>query len=629
MENREIKNLSKFMESEKAKFETEELRKIFNEEFKQVKLTMAKRQEKNEYVIPQLFRLSIKEFENTFVNSIKYVKDRIFKTSNTSCYMITFNTLNPTENVVKEYIGDEFKTLLASFPKELKYYYETVMNSYQVIANTKKPKMYHQDGVDYINTFDGFKYQYVPTEELSKHYEKNIDNIKFVEGHILNVLCGGCVEIFNVVMSCIYKIVQGKKCTVCVVFKGLQGIGKTIVCELIQSVIGDNLTFKVSVEDDLFGKFTGHFIGKIFTYMDDVTFSGKNQKDFGSMMKTRISDSHVGYRDMHKKSVMLENINSWFLCCNPEKCPDFNESVKSNARIRYIICDICEDIQTPEYVKRLNDLIRSGNESFLKAFYYHCIQKDLSNFNEQVEAKKIPVTENKIRDIQKTLPQHVKFLKDNIHDEEIFTPITKKTLYEKFTDWHRSEHRTCPQIKNEFIESVMKYPFVTELAAARIKGIPYKKVLLINRDGLIKHFTEQKFIVENDEIENVLLEKKYDNTPVNELRAELFEKDKIIEELRQKLLKYESKLPQEDEISNYSNCINDELDEDIDDDELLNICMFRKYLKIQSRPETPVFDDYDEGDDELLNVSLFRKISKGPEKKKKVNNTEQLLTVFF
>ena len=38
MENREIKNLSKFMESEKAKFETEELRKIFNEEFKQVKL---------------------------------------------------------------------------------------------------------------------------------------------------------------------------------------------------------------------------------------------------------------------------------------------------------------------------------------------------------------------------------------------------------------------------------------------------------------------------------------------------------------------------------------------------------------------------------------------------------------
>jgi hypothetical protein len=550
----------KFVQSFESRFSLEKLINFMSSEehdFRQEAIN--KNKDDEAFNIDSYMKaMKIKSPEKIFPKAVKYIKENIFPAEKGNITYIL--NINKEGNVVPmEYNEKEMNKKLDKFGDLQNWFKRKYISEYRIETDLNQPRIFTKGDMQYLNIFNGYKFGDLKYDEVL--HKKRLKDIEFIWNHIKVVLCSSNKPIFAEVQKWIRKLVAAmKKLKTTWYLKGRQGVGKSKIARLIYNILGLSNCFTVKHEKQIVGEFNGHFLGKVFAFIDDVKFTGDNFKYFGESMKTYITENSIAFRDLYKSATEFQNITTFMISGNDDVgC--LNEDSKGR---RYIISDVLDFVQSEEYFKRLAHLCEN-DEEFFKAFYFDCLKYHDPNYEETQSIKTLPMTQTKLAQIQKSLPIDVKFFKSVIDSNDLVKATKKTDLYKWFNDWAKAENFKFIPTQYDFITNIRKYPFVT-IKSGKIDKMSYKDLIYIDRQLLISTFRKSGFITSADDIEGG------DEMPTTtdlmtrrmELMKQLAELDKeIINSIKKPAKQIESESEDEE-------CIlfNDDSDSD-DDDEIV------------------------------------------------------------
>jgi hypothetical protein len=138
----------------------------------------------------------------------------------------------------------------------------------------------------YLNLFTGFAY------EPKRGGESHGDGWSLLEAHIFENMCHGNIEWYDWLMTWFADIVQNPetKRGSCVIVRGEQGVGKSIVFDLFRQLLG-GAAVKVDSIERLTGRFNSCLSAKVLAHLDEGMWAG-NKAD-QSKMKNLITASSM------------------------------------------------------------------------------------------------------------------------------------------------------------------------------------------------------------------------------------------------------------------------------------------------------------------------------------------------
>ena len=495
---------TKYVQSFNERFSAKKLNDLAEQDEAKMKVFIEEQQKDDDCFTGKLMLKKDKDYRRFYPKSIEYIENNIFPAEKGRfTYILNVNEEN---NIVPfELKHEEMSDRLKKFPKHLQNWYNAHYSVlYRIQTSLDKPRIFLKNDINYLNVFNGYKFADLEyNEALHKKREKDI---KFVWNHVYTILCSSNTAIFNECKKWVSKLVAGKKkLKTCWYLKGRQGVGKSIFVRLLYNILGQSNCFTVKHEKQLVGEFNGHFLGKLFAFVDDVKFKGDNWMSFGDTMKTYITENSIAFRDLFKTATEFNNITSFMISGNDDVgC--LNEDKEGR---RYIISDVRDTRESDEYYKRLAHLCENDDE-FYKAFFFDCLKHYDPIYEETQSIKNLPITQTKLSQIQKNLSADVKFLKAVVDSPELIKPMKKTVLYKWFTDWARENSIKFIANQFDFIGNIKKYPFVC-IKSGSINKMTYKDLVHIDRQQLIDNFCKSGFITSADDIEGDVIEPEKQN----------------------------------------------------------------------------------------------------------------------
>lgn len=380
-----------------------------------------------------------KKFEDVIPESIKYIKQTIFRTFEDCAYVMMTNENNFT--FLKETSKQSINALLNRMPKTVSYWYDKIFQvTHTISMSLSEPLVYGTGKFLKINTFNGYKYKTFSNDQSL--IEKRKDDINMVWNHMKKLLCSDDDIYFNFMQNWVSTLLCGeRKLTIALYFKGLQGLGKSQIVRLFANILGRNNCKMIYNENDLFGSFNGHLLGKVLAFIDDVQLSDSKFLEFGEKMKTYITEDTISIRDLYKSSIDIPNFVSWIASGNKDiGC--LNENM--NGRCRWIMFNLSTKLESNEYYQKLNNLI-NNDEEFLNAFWLDAKNKYNKDWDEQSEVKKLPINETKQSNILKSLPQEIKFLRYILENQnkEFYNILHKRAeFYNIYENWFNKHYES-------------------------------------------------------------------------------------------------------------------------------------------------------------------------------------------
>lgn len=159
------------------------------------------------------------------------------------------------------------------------------------------------EGLSYLNTFTGFPFTADPHGDCTA-----------IKNHILHVICDGDEKTYNYIWNYLSHIIQypGEKPTSALVFKGLQGTGKTKLFEVISTLLGGigGYATKVETMSQATGRFNNFMANVLVLWIEELELTGSRERE--NRLKTMITDPMVyieakgkdGYQDRNYARVM-------------------------------------------------------------------------------------------------------------------------------------------------------------------------------------------------------------------------------------------------------------------------------------------------------------------------------------
>lgn len=213
-------------------------------------------------------------------------------------------------------------------------------------------------------------------------------NVEPVEGswaairkHLKTVVCSGNQESFDYLMGWLARTVQHpeRQGEVCVVMKGPQGCGKSVLAKLMRRIFGDHAR-QVSQREHLIGKFNSHLEDCCFLFADEAIFSG--DPTIRGPLKSLITESRVTIEPKGVNAFEVPNRLSIMMATNEE----WAVPVETGDR-RYFVRDVSgERVGDSEYFTRLHRAVE-GDEA--AHFLHFLLNVDLSDF----DLRRFPKTE--------------------------------------------------------------------------------------------------------------------------------------------------------------------------------------------------------------------------------------------
>ena len=218
---------------------------------------------------------------------------------------------------------------------------------------------------EYINKYNIWKgYKYIKTEPMN-----NVVGVEHFLDHIKNVICDGNMELTDYVLNWFAQIIQQpyNKTKVGLVWKSEQeGVGKNIVLNLIEKIIGDEYYYSTSNLEHLIGNFNADAEAKILINMNECVWGGDKKKE--GRLKEFITEDKLTINQKGVKTYNIDNYANVIITTNS----DWIIGVSDNDR-RWQMIE-CGGVvpQKDYYTKLANTSIQQ-----LANYFYN---RDISNF---------------------------------------------------------------------------------------------------------------------------------------------------------------------------------------------------------------------------------------------------------
>lgn len=126
---------------------------------------------------------------------------------------------------------------------------------------------------DIINTFEGFA---ITKEEA---LEKGTCDAKPLLDFIKTAWCEDNDDLFNSVLNWMAHLIQKPeiKMKTCLVLKGLQGVGKGMIVQLLGKIIGSAHFIQPTSQDEIFGTFNYLMNNRFLVFMDEMFWGGEKK----------------------------------------------------------------------------------------------------------------------------------------------------------------------------------------------------------------------------------------------------------------------------------------------------------------------------------------------------------------
>ena len=194
-----------------------------------------------------------------------------------------------------------------------------------------------------------------------------------IRRHLLEIVCSGDQNHYNYLIRWLARTVQYPELQgeVCVVMKGRQGCGKSVLSKLMRRILGDHAR-QVSQREHLIGKFNSHLEDCCFLFADEAIFSG--DPTIRGPLKSLITESRVTIEPKGVNAFEVPNRLSIMMATNEE----WAVPVETGDR-RYFVLDVGSDrVDDREYFTHLHRAI-DGDEA--GHFLHSLLNMDLTDFN--------------------------------------------------------------------------------------------------------------------------------------------------------------------------------------------------------------------------------------------------------
>lgn len=171
-----------------------------------------------------------------------------------------------------------------------------------------------------------------------------------------------------------------KKTGVCVALQSNQGVGKTIVINLIGKIIGDKYFYTASSLKHILGDFNGDCEGKLLVNLNECTWGGNKSQE--GAFKEFITDDSVVINRKGVNTYRVENYANTIITTNAEWMVALSKDDR-----RYNV-QRCRDI-TPEekQTEFNNEFYKSVAKTDLQTLCNYLHKRDISDFNPKVFEK--------------------------------------------------------------------------------------------------------------------------------------------------------------------------------------------------------------------------------------------------
>lgn len=245
-----------------------------------------------------------------------------------------------------------------------------------------------------FNLWEGYDYK--------KTGKPNLDKIKSFLDHIKHVWASDNAQTYNYILNWFAQIIQTpeKKTKACLVLKSIEGVGKTIVLELIGKIMGNDYYLSTSSLESILGKFNKCAEGKILINFNETNWGG--DKKLTGNFKTLITDHTMKIEDKNISDYYTDNLLNFIITTNE----DWIVNISANDRRFYLI--ECNSIK---YNKKYYKDIVDTDINELANFFY---ERNIKDF----DSTKIEFTKLKQEQIIENFNSVENFLY-NIYNEDI------------------------------------------------------------------------------------------------------------------------------------------------------------------------------------------------------------------
>jgi DNA-dependent RNA polymerase auxiliary subunit epsilon len=229
---------------------------------------------------------------------------------------------------------------------------------------------------------------------------------------------------------------------VALVLRGLKGTGKSIVADIIGSLLGWHHVLVNSAEK-ITGKFNGHQARCLLLQADEAVWAGDHQAE--SVLKGLITNTKHLVEHKGKDPIEMPNFMRVFMSANA----DWVVPASFDER-RYAVLDVGDARRGDHaYFGAIMKQMDSGGR---EALLHHLLHFDLSDLNIGVAPQTDALAEQKLR----SMSPEVAFWHQCLIDGEIFAGtgwpvlIERKALYNRYLDHVAKRNIRRPLTENEF-----------------------------------------------------------------------------------------------------------------------------------------------------------------------------------
>ena len=232
-------------------------------------------------------------------------------------------------------------------------------------------------------------------------------NCDLILKHLKQVVCRSNDTYYNYLIQWLARtILPGEKNTTAAVIVGKMGTGKSIIGDLVQSILGRNLSTCISGRDDpIVGRFNSEFYRKKFVILEEVFPEAKTFNRYANAMKNLITSKQLRIKGENDKPFMTNSMLNFLILSN-----DHNPVKMESHDRRYFVLETSDEFiskskdEKEAYYGPLINSIESMDDC--QAFYNHIADV----FDPEFNMRSIPETARKTENILESQPSPIQFL---------------------------------------------------------------------------------------------------------------------------------------------------------------------------------------------------------------------------
>jgi hypothetical protein len=221
---------------------------------------------------------------------------------------------------------------------------------------------------DRLNLYTGFKY-----EDFENREGKVGVYVEIFRNHI-SLLVGHHADSVEYLVKFFAHMLQkpAEHADVCIIIKSIQGMGKDMLVDIIEGILGSEYVTRTSKIDSLLGQFNGDIEKKMLVVLNEA--SGKDGYEFKDKLKDFITQKTCVINKKNIQSYKVKCFHRTMLFSNNHNVVN----VEADNR-RYAVFKSHHLKETASYYKRLDGLI--SDEDFLGTIAQYLLEEDITHYD--------------------------------------------------------------------------------------------------------------------------------------------------------------------------------------------------------------------------------------------------------